>query len=143
MGPEAMFRKTVFRAIPGHDACLFCNSREMEPRVLIDMNYWFMILDDSPVNKGHALIILKRHYPDIFNLSRAEWIELEEIIERAKEYLDDEFHPDGYNLGVNCGEAAGQTIFHLHIHLIPRYKDDVENPRGGIRNFKKALVAYA
>jgi diadenosine tetraphosphate (Ap4A) HIT family hydrolase len=56
--------------------------------------------------------------------------------------LDHEHHPDGYNVGVNCGEVAGQTIFHLHIHLIPRYKGDVENPRGGIRNFKKALVPY-
>ncbi len=142
MEQKAIFRKTVFRAIPEHDACLFCNSREMEARIILDMIYWFVIMDNFPVNKGHALIVLKRHHPDIFNLSRAEWIELDEMIRCAKEYLDEEFHPDGYNLGINCGETASQTVFHLHIHLIPRYKGDVEDPRGGVRNFKKALVPY-
>jgi len=122
--------------------CLFCNLQEMESRTLLNMEYWFMILDGFPVNEGHALIILKRHHPDIFNLSQEEWTELADMIECAKDYLNQEFHPDGYNLGINCGETAGQTIPHLHVHLIPRYKGDVENPRGGIRNFKKALVAY-
>ena len=63
-------------------------------------------------------------------------------LQAVKRRLDEEFHPDGYNIGINCGEAAGQTIPHLHIHVIPRYKGDVENPRGGIRNFKMPLVEY-
>lgn len=94
------------------------------------------------MNEGHSLIILERHYPDIFELSWPEWKDLQDVIEHAKSYLDEKFHPDGYNVGVNCGEAAGQTVFHLHIHLIPRYNGDVDNSRGGIRNFKKPLVAY-
>ncbi len=116
-------------------SCLFCDSGQMEPRTKLDGRYWFVIMDNFPVNNGHALIILKRHYPDMFNLSWPEWKELQDIIEHAKRYLDEEFNPDGYNVGVNCGEAAGQTVFHLHIHLIPRYTGDVENPEGGIRNF--------
>lgn len=125
------------------NGCLFCDSRQMELRIALDGRYWFVIKDNFPVGKGHALIILKRHHQDIFDLSWPEWKELQDIIEHAKRYLDHEYRPDGYNVGVNCGEAAGQTVFHLHIHLIPRYKGDVENPRGGIRNFKKPLVPYA
>ncbi|HJJ71894.1 MAG TPA: HIT family protein, partial [Methanocorpusculum sp.] len=55
------------------------------------------------------------------------------LISEAKQMLDEKFSPDGYNIGINCGEAAGQTIFHVHVHLIPRYTGDVENPRGGVR----------
>ncbi len=122
--------------------CLFCDSQQMEPRIILDGRYWFVIKDNYPVGKGHLLIILRRHHPDIFGLSRAEWEDLQDVFERAKKYLDKEFNPDGYNIGVNCGQPAGQTVFHLHIHLIPRYCGDVENPRGGIRNFKKPLVPY-
>lgn len=122
--------------------CLFCDSQQMEPRMVLNGRFWFVIMDNFPVGKGHALVILKRHHPEIFDLSWPEWKELQDIIEHAKKYLDEEFDPDGYNVGVNCGEAAGQTIFHLHVHLIPRYNGDVENPRGGIRNFKKPLVVY-
>lgn len=122
-------------------ACLFCNSEQMKLRKILDGRYWFMILDNFPVNKGHALIVLKRHHPDIFLLSWPEWKDLQDILEQAKIYLDFEYHSDGYNIGVNSGEAASQTIFHLHIHLIPRYSGDTENPRGDIRNFKKP-VAY-
>lgn len=124
--------------------CLFCDMAQMEPGIILDSQYFFVILDAFQVNRGHALIIPKRHQLDMFGLglSPKEWAELQEVIEHAKEYLDHNFSPDGYNLGVNCGEAAGQTVPHLHIHLIPRYKGDVENPRGGIRNFKKPLVKY-
>lgn len=117
--------------------CLFCDSQQMKSRTVLECRYWFVIMDNYPVSKGHALIVLKRHHPDILNLSFSEWKEMQGIIEHAKEYLDEEFDPDGYNIGVNCGETAGQTVFHLHIHLIPRYNGDVENPRGGIRNFMR------
>ncbi len=122
--------------------CLFCDFQQLEPRIILDSRYWFVIKDNFSVGKGHVLIILKRHHPDLFDISWPEWKELQDIIEHAKRNLDEEFIPDGYNIGVNCGPAAGQTVFHLHIHLIPRYKGDVENPRGGIRNFKKPLVPY-
>lgn len=122
--------------------CLFCDSQKMESRRVLDGRFWFVIMDNFPVNKDHALIVLKRHYAEMFDLSWPEWKDLQDILEHAKIYLDEQFEPDGYNVGVNCGQAVGQTVFHLHIHLIPRYNGDVENPRGGIRNFKKSLVAY-
>lgn len=122
--------------------CLFCDSEQMMPRTVLDGRFWFVIMDNFPVNKGHAMIVLKRHHAEMFDLSWPEWKDLQDILEHAKRYLDEQFDPDGYNIGVNCGQAAGQTVFHLHIHLIPRYKGDVENPRGGIRNFKKPLVSY-
>ena len=120
--------------------CPFCDSEQMAKRGIHEFNYWFVVGDKFPVSKGHTLIVLKRHYPDMFGLGGSEWEELRVIIKHAKMELDEEFNPDGYNLGVNCGEAAGQTVFHLYVHLIPRYNGDVENPRGGIRNFKKPLV---
>lgn len=122
--------------------CYFCQIFADNSRTIFDTRLFFVILDNYPVNQGHALIIPKRHQPDIFSLNHNEWENLPVALERTKKYLDKQFHPDGYNLGVNCGEAAGQSIFHLHIHLIPRYKGDVKNPRGGIRNFKKALRKY-
>lgn len=125
-----------------NNGCLFCDSQQMEPRTVLDSRCWFVIMDNFPVGKGHALIIPKRHEASLFTLCLKEWIELQKMIERAEEYLSSKFSLDGYNVGVNCGQAAGQTVFHLHIHLIPRYNGDVENPRGGIRNFKKPLVAY-
>lgn len=97
-----------------------------------------------PISIGHMQIIPQSHETDIFNLTEKEAVNLADILKRAKQYLDsslDSHKPDGYNIGVNIGEAAGQTIAHLHIHLIPRYKGDVENPRGGVRNIKPALVS--
>lgn len=124
--------------------CLFCEILSEGSRVQLSTEYFFVILDEYPVNKGHALIIPKWHQPDLFSLDGFQfpWGALGYTIDRTKEYLDGEFHPDGYNIGINCGKAAGQTIEHLHIHIIPRYKGDVKNPRGGIRNFKTPLVKY-
>lgn len=89
--------------------------------------------DKFPVSPGHLLIIPKRHVPDWFLLTREEQQAMLALLSRAKEYLDVRYHPDGYNIGINCGEAAGQTVFHVHMHLIPRYAGDAENPRGGVR----------
>jgi diadenosine tetraphosphate (Ap4A) HIT family hydrolase len=122
--------------------CLFCEVFSEKKRVVFDSEYFFVILDNFPVSKGHALVIPKRHQADIFSVTGGEWGDLSQMLQRTKTYLDNEYKPDGYNIGINCGEAAGQTIFHLHIHIIPRYKGDVEKPRGGIRNFKKPLAEY-
>ena len=89
--------------------------------------------DKFPVSPGHLLIIPKRHVPDWFLLIREEQQAMLALLSRAKEYLDVRYHPDGYNIGINCGEAAGQTVFHVHMHLIPRYAGDTGNPRGGVR----------
>lgn len=121
--------------------CVFCDAFAGGSRVVLTTDDYFVILDEYPVNRGHALIITKRHVPDLFSLNQSEG-EFSDAIELTKDYLDENFHPDGYNIGINCGEAAGQTIPHFHIHMIPRYKGDVENPRGGIRNFKTPLIKY-
>ena len=120
--------------------CLFCQIPKSD--VIRESMLGYVIYDKFPVNPGHVLIIPKRHVASLFDLSQEELINLFDHIKRIKEDLDKSFKPDGYNVGVNCGEAAGQTIFHLHIHLIPRYKGDVEAPRGGVRNLKKPLVEY-
>jgi len=123
-------------------SCLFCDEIQMALRTVLGTKYFFVIMDNFPVNKGHALIISKRHIPDIFSMDEDEWEDLETALTRTRMFLDRQYRPDGYNIGVNCGEAAGQTIFHLHIHLITRHKGDVENPRGGIRNFMQGKNSY-
>lgn len=91
------------------------------------------ILDRFPVSKGHLLIITKRHVADFFATTREERQAINDLLERARAWLEREYEPDGYNVGVNCGETAGQSVMHVHVHLIPRYKGDIENPRGGVR----------
>ncbi|MDA9655802.1 HIT family protein [Alphaproteobacteria bacterium] len=94
----------------------------------------FAIYDGFPVSIGHTLIIPKREVPDIFDLSDKEYQSCFDLLRNVRKFLEKEFNPDGFNVGINSGEVAGQTIFHAHIHLIPRYKGDVAKPRGGIRN---------
>lgn len=123
--------------------CRFCQIRfDGVSRVLLETKHFFTFFDQFPVNSGHMLIISKRHRENIFELMREEWEDLWLALQNAKCYLGIKYHPDGYNLGANCGEHAGQTIFHFHLHVIPRYKGDVENPRGGVRNLKPPLVKY-
>jgi diadenosine tetraphosphate (Ap4A) HIT family hydrolase len=103
-------------------------------RVLFKNDFFFIIKDAFPVSPGHLLIISNEVRRDYFELTNEERINLNELIKFAKEIIESEFTPDGYNIGMNCGEAAGQTVFHFHCHLIPRYKGDMENPRGGVRH---------
>ena len=93
----------------------------------------FARYDAFPVSPGHLLVIPRRHVADWFDLTDEEQDSIFSLIREGKALLDAEFCPDGYNIGINCKEAAGQTIFHVHVHLIPRYAGDVENPRGGVR----------
>ena len=97
-----------------------------------DLAYAFF--DLFPVSRGHMLIAPKRATPQIFDLNDAEYSACFDLVRRTKDYLKGKYSPDGFNIGINCGETAGQTVFHAHIHVIPRYKDDVPNPRGGVRN---------
>ena len=80
------------------------------------------------------MVIPRRHVASFFDLTPEEISACMELINKEKKRIDEEFHPDGYNIGVNVGQAAGQSIFHVHIHIIPRYKGDVENPQGGVRH---------
>jgi diadenosine tetraphosphate (Ap4A) HIT family hydrolase len=105
-----------------------------ESKILHRTNDFFIIKDSFPVSPGHLLIISKREVNDYFSLTDDERDQLGRIIPIAKALIESEYKPDGYNLGMNCGEAAGQTVFHFHCHVIPRYIGDMENPRGGVRH---------
>ncbi len=109
--------------------CIFCNQEEL----ILENELAWARYDKYPVSPGHLLIITKRHVADFFDTTTEERRALNNLLEEAKKMLDRTNSPDGYNIGVNCGEAAGQTIMHLHIHLIPRYQGDIDNPRGGVR----------
>ena len=121
--------------------CVFCNL-DSEKELISETATAIAFLDSFPVNPGHTLIVPKRHVADYFELSiheqRALWL----VVNRCKELIQKRFNPDGFNVGINVGEASGQSIFHVHIHLIPRYKGDVENPRGGVRGVIKEKQSY-
>ncbi len=110
-------------------SCPFC---EAEGEVLGN-ELAYAKFDRYPVSPGHLLIIPRRHAAWWFDLTDEEEEAIFSLVREAKKILDEQFSPDGYNIGINCGEAAGQTIFHVHVHMIPRYAGDVENPRGGVR----------
>ena len=111
--------------------CVFCELPQK--RIYYESDLWLVVRDIFPVSPGHTLLIPKRHICDFFEINKTEYTELLSVIHSAKEQLDQELKPDGHNIGINCGQTAGQTIFHLHIHLIPRYQGDRNDPRGGVR----------
>ena len=112
-------------------ACIFCDLEER--KIILENEGAMAIFDIFPVNEGHMLIVPKKHIETYFDADEKDKKYLWSLVEDCKSYLDDKYSPDGYNVGINCGEAAGQTVMHLHIHLIPRYAGDIENPRGGVR----------
>lgn len=93
----------------------------------------FAIPDGFPVSPGHTLVVPKRIVVTWFEATAEEKAAIVELIDEVKQLLDARHHPDGYNVGFNAGEAAGQTVMHLHVHVIPRYRGDVPDPRGGVR----------
>ena len=100
----------------------------------LETHSFFVLRDRYPVSPGHSLIITKQIRKDYFELTPEEQQELTDVITKVKENILKEYSPDGYNIGMNCGEAAGQTVFHFHCHVIPRYKGDMADPRGGVRH---------
>ncbi len=92
------------------------------------------IRDLYQVSPGHTLVIPRRHFSSFFDATIEETAAIHDALHCARIAIDEELHPDGYNIGVNVGEAAGQTVMHLHVHLIPRFTGDMEDPRGGIRH---------
>ena len=109
--------------------CIFCNPTN----ILINGEYSYSRLDGYPVSDGHCLIIPKRHVKTIWELTDEELKDLYTVLKQTDDWIFEWYHPDGINIGINEGEAAGQTVEHLHIHIIPRYEGDVVCPRGGIR----------
>jgi diadenosine tetraphosphate (Ap4A) HIT family hydrolase len=112
--------------------CPFCNP-DSERELILESATAYAIFDKFPVSKGHILIIPKKHCADYFQLTFKEQSACWFMMNKAKEILKKTFNPDGFNIGININESAGQTVSHVHIHLIPRYSGDVENPEGGIR----------
>jgi diadenosine tetraphosphate (Ap4A) HIT family hydrolase len=115
--------------------CPFCEivRSDKARRIIAETEHAFAIRDGYPISEGHTLLIPKRHFASFFDATDAERLALLHLLEAEKQRLDKELSPNGYNIGINDGTAAGQTVSHLHIHLIPRYVGDVEDPRGGIR----------
>lgn len=113
--------------------CPFCNINNAKDDIVWESKHSIAILDRYPVSPGHTLVIPKRHIKSYFDLTQDEVDELWDTVKNVKETIDYMYKPDGYNIGINIGEAAGQTIPHCHIHVIPRYKGDVEDPLGGVR----------
>lgn len=99
-------------------------------------------LDAFPVNPGHVLVVPRRHVASLFALSDEEQRAVWELLPVARRAIEQGHAPAGYNVGVNVGAAAGQTVDHAHVHLIPRYEGDVEDPRGGVRWVVPARAAY-
>lgn len=111
--------------------CPFCSVQKID--VVIENSFHQVIRDRFPVSLGHSLIIPKRHIASLFELTTEEFNALHELLHIIKNQLDEQYQPAGYNIGVNVGATAGQTVFHLHVHVIPRYEGDTADPRGGIR----------
>lgn len=112
--------------------CPFCKV-EAEREILASTSLSIAFFDSFPVSPGHALVVPRRHVASFFDLTDDEKQDILKLAGQVKKIIDNECHPDGYNIGINVGEAAGQSIFHVHMHIIPRYKGDVPNPRGGVR----------
>lgn len=98
--------------------------------------------DKFPVSRGHLLIIPRRHLADWFDTTTEERLALFALADEARTLLLETFAPGGFNLGINVGEVAGQTIAHVHLHVIPRYRGDARNPRGGVRGVIPAKQDY-
>lgn len=120
--------------------CPFCPPDE--ERVFHATELAVGLWDGFPVSPGHALVIPRRHVASWFDATREEQVAILEAIEVGKSTVECDRSPDGWNLGVNVGVAAGQTVFHLHVHLIPRYDGDVPDPRGGVRHVVPSKADY-
>ena len=118
--------------------CVFCQMKDY----ILENELAYAIYDKYPVGKGHMLFIPKRHVKDFFDITKEEREAIFELIDEGKKLLDEKYSPDSYNVGINCGEHAGQTIMHVHVHLIPRYIGDMKDPTGGVRGVIPEKMKY-
>lgn len=116
-----------------HDlTCPLCR-HILESRFIASNQLAVAVPDAYPLSPGHTLVLPRRHQADYFQLSQEEQDSLWRLVADVRVFLDGEYQPDAYNVGFNNGRAAGQTVMHLHVHVIPRYAGDSDDPRGGIR----------
>ena len=120
--------------------CPFCHLEKS--RITLDNDSAVAFIDAFPVTEGHTLIVPKRHVVSLFDLSEAELSEVWKLVSLVRGKLMGELKTDGFNIGVNDGPAAGQTVMHAHVHVIPRRKNDVADSRGGIRWVMPNKAAY-
>ena len=115
--------------------CPLCSKRDIviENDRAIENDLAYVLKDSNPVSPGHCLIVTKRHVAEYFDATMEEKAAINELINEMKIIIDKNHSPDGYNIGVNIGKAGGQSVPHIHIHMMPRYLGDIENPRGGVR----------
>ena len=123
------------------EQCLFCEIQN-SARVVSENALAYLTEDAYPVTEGHALVIPKRHVEDYFGLSQAEINAINQLLTEHKDKLEQDSSVTGFNIGANCGDSAGQTVFHCHMHLIPRRKGDMEDPRGGVRHVIPSKANY-
>lgn len=109
--------------------CVFCHPHPKD--ILLENEFAYLRFDGYPVTPGHLLVIPFSHVSSFFSITNEEEVAIWNLVRLGKEYLDAEFHPDGYNIAINDGTVAGQTVMHLHIHLIPRYQGDIDDPKNG------------
>ena len=118
--------------------CVFC-----APRAVTRQNrYAYCSRDTYPVSRGHSLVIPYRHCADFFELEPQEYAACYELLVAERDAIAQEFQPDGYNVGVNVGSAGGQSVLHVHLHLIPRYRGDHPRPEGGVRHILPDKAHY-
>jgi diadenosine tetraphosphate (Ap4A) HIT family hydrolase len=129
-----------FEDVPPSEPCAFCTLPA--ERIQGENEHVVWILDAHPVSPGHSLIVPKRHVESFFDATPAERDGMLSLLDRAREHVCRTHAPSGYNIGINEGSAAGQSVPHLHVHLIPRFAGDSENPRGGIRWVIPERAAY-
>ena len=124
--------------------CLFCKMALKEKKVpfIAQFKHCFVIKDEYPVSNGHLLIIPYEHVENWFEASDEVQLDIMKALSQMKTHLDTTLKPDGYNFGANCGKASGQTVMHLHMHLIPRYEGDMEDPKGGVRGVIPSKQKY-
>ncbi len=103
-------------------------------QVLFELDEAYVRYDSHSLAAGHVLVVPRRHVANYFDMNIIEKIQIVELLDRAKARIEADHEPDGYNIGINIGTAAGQSRMHVHVHLIPRYTGDVVDPRGGIRS---------
>lgn len=121
--------------------CIFCNL-DQDKEIIAENELAVAFYDSFPVNPGHSLIIPKRHVANYFDLSVEECVAMQALLKVVQTKVEERFHPDGYNIGVNVNVAAGQSVFHVHMHLIPRFLGDVEAPKGGVRGVIPSKQKY-
>lgn len=126
----------VNRLISESNRCPFCSPKPTL-ELLTETALTYAVLDGYPVSKGHSLVTPKRHVASFFDLPLSEQNECWQVVNKVQEVIKARFAPDGFNVGLNIGQAAGQKFAHASIHIIPRYKGDVPNPGGGVRNVVK------